>query len=245
MKSTSHNESTEKFKDHPFLTWKGIELVKMYSAPRTNLGMGTFASYKDYGDSNWRIGHGSYFIKKRPVGAKDRLTRAEIDAQLVEDLKEFSEYVNQYVFVRTNSNKKAALLSFAFSIGVQSFKKSRLLELINTFANKKEILREWSPYINTLWRSGGQTMIDRRRTELNLYYAPQETMVAAAYHKCESKYCLMNLAETWNGGTQQVRAVEYLEKKLSEFDPSGEVVRRFFRYWNERPHVFGHAENLD
>ena len=88
-------------------------------------------------------------------------------------------------------------------------------------------------------------MIDRRRTELNLYYAPQETMVAAAYHKFESKYCLMNLAETWNGGTQQVRAVEYLEKKLSEFDPSGEVVRRFFRYWNERPHVFGHAENLD
>lgn len=244
MKSTSPDQDTDELKEYPFLNWKGIELIKMYSVPRTNVGMGVYASYKDYGDSNWRIGHGSYVIKKRPVGSRDKLTRKEIDDQLVEDLKEFSEYIKQYVFVRLNSNKKAALLSFAFSIGIQSFKSCRLLELINGLASKKEILREWSPYINTIWRSGGQRMIDRRRTELNLYYAPEETMVAAAYHQCELKHCLINLAETWNGGTQQVKAIEYFERKLNEFDPSGEVVRRFFRYWNERPHVFGHPENL-
>ena len=245
MKSTSPEQESDEFKDYPFLSWKGIELIKKYAKPRISIGMGIFASYKERGDSYWKIGYGSCLIGKRQVGAKDKLTREEIDAQLVEDLKVFSEYIKQYVFVRLNPNKRAALLSFAFSIGIQSFKTCRLLELINGLAGKKEILREWSPYINTIWLSGGQTMVDRRRTELNLYYAPEETMVAAAYHRCESKFCLINLAETWNGGPQQVKAIEYLEKKLNTFDPSGEVVRRFFRYWSEPPHVFGHPDNLN
>jgi len=30
-----------------------------------------------------------------------------------------------------------------------------------------------------------------------------------------------------------------LEKKFKEFDPSGEILRRFFRYWNEKPSGLG------
>lgn len=232
-------EYQEPPKQYPFLTDKGIELIRKYTSPRVYVGMDTYASYRDYGDSNWKIGYGSYVIGQRPVGGKDKLTKKEIDAQLAEDLKEFSEYVSQYVFVRVNQNRRAALLSFAHSVGIQSFKNSRLLELINGLANKKEIIREWSPYINKLWRSGGEELIDRRRTELNLYYSPETEMVAAAYHKCEVKYCLLNLGETWNGSAHQVKAVEYLERKLNQFDPSGEVLRRFYRYWSTPPCVFG------
>ena len=32
---------------------------------------------------------------------------------------------------------------------------------------------------------------------------------------------------------------KYLEKKFKEFDPSGEILRRFFRYWNEKPSGLG------
>jgi GH24 family phage-related lysozyme (muramidase) len=226
-------------KTYPFLTDKGIELIKRYTPPRVYVGVNTFASYKDYGDSNWKIGYGSYVIKGRPVGAKDKLTRKEIENQLAEDLKEFSEYVEKYVFVRVNKNRRAALLSFAHSIGIQSFKNCRLLDLINNLAPKKEIIKEWSPFINTLWRSGGEELIDRRRTELNLYFSPDTEMVAAAYHKCECKHCLLNLGETWNGSAQQVKAIEYLERKMTQFDPTGETLRRFFRYWSQPPRVFG------
>lgn len=232
-------EEQEEPKTYPFLTDTGIELIKRYTPPRVYVGVNTFMSYKDYGDSNWKVGYGSYVIKGRPVGNREKLTRKDIEEQLAEDLKEFSEYVAQYVFVRVNKNRKAALLSFAHSVGIPSFKNSRLLDLINNLAPKKEIIREWSPYINKLWRSGGEELIDRRRTELNLYYAPDTEMVAAAYHKCECKHCLMNLAETWNGSAQQVKAVEYLERKINQFDPSGETLRRFFRYWSETPRAFG------
>lgn len=220
---------------HPFLTERGIELIRRYTAPRTDIGMGRFTSYKDYGEDIWRIGYGSKKLGKRWVGWTEKATRKQIEEQLVEDLKEFSDLVAQYVFVPLNDNKKAALLSFAHSLGITSFKQCRLLELINSLAPKKEIIREWSPYINTLWRSGGETMITRRRVELDTYLAPDKEVPTQIQHKCATKICLLNLAETYNGSPTQIKAIEYLEKKMVEWDPSGEVLRRFFRYWSEKP----------
>ena len=48
------------------------------------------------------------------------------------DLREFSEKLKDYVFVNLNTNRRAAILSFAYSIGIQSFKNCRLLDLINS-----------------------------------------------------------------------------------------------------------------
>ena len=220
---------------HPFLTERGIELIRRYTAPRTDIGMGRFASYKDYGEDIWRIGYGSKKLGKRWVSWTEKATRKQIEDQLVEDLKEFSDLVAQYVFVPLNDNKKAALLSFAHSLGIASFKQCRLLELINSLAPKKEIIREWSPYINTLWRSGGEAMIARRRVELDTYLVPDKEVPTQIQHKCATKICLLNLAETYNGSPTQIKAIEYLEKKMVEWDPSGEILRRFFRYWSEKP----------
>jgi len=54
------------------------------------------------------------------------------------------------------------------------FKESELLEIINAGAKKKEIIQTWSPYINTFWSSFGPRMVDRRRSELNLFLAPDK-----------------------------------------------------------------------
>lgn len=225
--------------DTPFLTEKGIELIKRYTTPRTDIGMGRYASYKDYGEDIWRIGYGSKKINKRWVSAFEKASKAEIDAQLVEDLKEFSSDVAQYVHVPLNDNRKAALLCFAHSLGLPSFKECRLLRLINGLAPKKEIIREWSPYINLLWQSGGEFFIERRRVELNTYFAADKEIPTQIHHKCTVKQCLLNLPETYNGAPNQIRAIEYLERKFNEWDPTGEVQRRFFRYWSEKPSGLG------
>lgn len=229
------------FPDYPFFTQKGFELIKYYTKPRTEIGMGRFAAYKDYGESMWRIGYGSTKIKHRWVGSLERATQKQIDEQLVEDLKEFSARIAPYIYVPLSKNKKAALLSFAHSVGIPSFKECRLLNLINQLAPKNEIIREWSPYINTIWRSGGEYFIERRRVELNTYLAADKQIPAHVGHKCSVNHCLLNLPETFNGSPSQIRAIEYLERKLQTLDPSGEILRRFFRYWSEKPSGLGSA----
>ena len=229
----------KKWKEHPFLNEKGIELIKRFNPARTSLGMGRYAPYKDYGEDLWRIGYGSKKLGKSYLRPDDIATEEEIDIQLEEDLKIFSDLVSQYVFVPLNKNRKAAILSFAFSIGISSLKTCRLLELINTHATKTAIIREWSPFINRLWCSGGDLMVAQRRTELDMYLAPDKTIPTFVPHRCHAKRCLLNLPETYTGAPNQVKAIEYLEKKLLQWDPSQEVVRRFFRYWNENPRSLG------
>ena len=222
-----------------FFTEKGFNLVKTYTIPRTSIGLDNYASYKDYDDSYWRIGYGSKEINDHLLNSKDRATKKEIDKQFYIDLQKFAENLNNYVFVSLNTNKRAALLSFAHSIGIQSFKTCRLLELINSYASKTKIIKEWSPFINTIWRSGGELMISRRRTELNMFFAPDKEIPTLHPHKCTAKVCLLNLVETYNGSANQIKGIEYLEKKFKQLDPSGEVLRQFFRYWNQKPTGLG------
>jgi GH24 family phage-related lysozyme (muramidase) len=239
MSRKPKQKQTDDWNKYPFLTQKGIDIIKKYSLPRIYIGMGRYSSYKNYGEDIWRIGYDSKKIGKHWVGAFDKASKEQIDAQLVTDLKEFSSYAAQYVFVPLNTSKKAALLSFAHSVGLSSFKECRLLQLINACSSKNLIIKEWSPFINTIWRSGGELMISRRRTELNTFLAPDAEIPTFVPHKCELKQCLLNLPETWNGAPTQVKAIEYLERKLLAFDPSGDVLRRFFRYWNEKPGGLG------
>jgi GH24 family phage-related lysozyme (muramidase) len=224
---------------HPLVTDKGIQLIKTYTTPRTDTGMGIFMSYKDYGESHWRIGYGSKRLGKRPVGGYDKATKKQVDEQLLVDLNEFAEQVAQYIFVNLNENQRGALFSFAHSLGLCSFKSCRLLSLINSHASKNEIIKEWSPYINRIWFSAGERFVNRRRSELNLYLAGDKEIPTFTPHKCELKRCLLNLPATYNGAPNQLKAISYLERKINDWDPSGETMRRFFRYWDEIPGGLG------
>jgi len=225
----------ENWSEYPFLTSRGIELIQRHTIPRTNLGMGRFGSYKDYGEDIWRIGYGSKKINRHWVGFQEYATLQQVENQLVEDLKEFSREIESYVFVRLNKNKKAALLSFAHNVGICGFKNSKLLELINKHASKAEIIGEWSPYINKIWISGGESIVNRRRAELDTFLAADKEISTFTVHNCRLKTCLLNLPETYNGCSNQIRAIEYLEGKLVGWDPSGNALKHFFRLWNEKP----------
>ena len=224
---------------YSFFTEKGFQLTKKYTIPRTSLGLDQYASYKNFGEDTWKIGYGSEIINEHTLSPTDRASQDEIDKQFYEDLKVFSNEVQKYVFVNLNKNKRAALLSFAHSIGICSFKSCRLLDLINSYASKNKVIKEWSPYINHIWMSGGDLMTSRRRTELDMYFAPDKEIPTFYRHKCHAKVCLLNIAETYNGSATQIKGIEYLEKKIKEFDPSGETLRQFFRYWNKTPSGLG------
>ena len=225
--------------NYPFFSEKGYELTKKYTPSRTYVGLDTYASYKDFGESTWKIGYGSDQLNGHYLNSKDRATQEEIDKQFYYDLKEFSNKLKDYVFVSLNNNRKAALLSFAHSIGIQSFKKCKLLDLINSYASKIKIIKEWSPYINTYWMSGGDEMIERRRVELDMYFAADKEIPTFYKHTCHTKICLLNLVETYNGTANQIKGIEYLEEKFKQLDPSGKILRQFFRYWNEKPSGLG------
>lgn len=224
---------------YSLFTEKGYKLTKKYTIPRTYLGMGKYAAYKDFGEDLWKIGYGSEVINEHYLNANDRASQEEIDKQFYIDLKNFSKKAENYIFVNLNKNKRAAILCFAHSIGLTSFKSCRLLELINSYATKNKIIKEWSPYINRIWMSGGDLMTSRRRSELDMYFAADKEIPTFYRHTCHAEVCLLNIAETYNGSATQVKGIEYLEKKLKELDPSGEILRKFFRYWNSTPSGLG------
>lgn len=208
------------------------------------MGFGRYAAYRDHGEFIWRIGYGSKEFKENVICPLTRATDTEILEQLQLDLETLSYKIARLIHWPLKDKQKAAVLSYAHSIGFPEFKNCELLEIINQGAKKQQIIKIWSPYINKEWLNFGTWIVDRRRSELNLFLAPDKEIPTLVKHSCNLNRCLLNLATTYNGNPNQIKAINYLEKKLLEFDPSGEVVRRFFRYWDQPPGNLGSPKNL-
>ena len=73
------------FLKYSFFTEKGFQLTKKYTIPRTSLGLGQFASYKNFGEDTWKIGYGSEIINNHTLSPTDRASQDEIDKQFYED----------------------------------------------------------------------------------------------------------------------------------------------------------------
>lgn len=216
----------------------------MYTPARTHMGFGKYAAYKDYGEFIWRIGYGSKELHERVICPFTRASSKEILEQLKLDLETLSYKVARLIQWPLNDKQKAAVLSYAHGIGFPAFKESNLLKIINAGCKKKEIIKELSPYINKKWLMFGEWVVDRRRSELNLFLAGNKEIATLVKHKCDLNYCLLNIPETYNGNPNQIKAINYLEKKMKDLDPSGEILRRFFRYWNQPPGNLGSPKNL-
>ena len=227
----------------PFLSDLAVRLVKTYTVARTEIGLGRFASYKtEHGE--WRIGYGSKRIGKVWAGPHFKTTQEEVDAQLGKDLEEFCANFSSYVYMPLNTKKRAAIVSYAHSVGLIAFKESNLLKLINGRATKNAIIKEWSPFINPEYSHINSLLKRRRRVELNLYLAPDVKVPLFTAHECPLKQCLLNIGESYMGTPNQIKAIEYLERKLLEWDPSEETLRRFWRYWNQEQGGLGSPRSL-
>ena len=70
------------------------------------MGSGRFASYKDYGESIWRIGYGSMEIHGKVVTHRTRATEKEVDEQLNMDLQMLSHKLSKIIFWPLNPKRK-------------------------------------------------------------------------------------------------------------------------------------------
>ena len=225
--------------DKSYANKYAFKIISYYASARTYTGSGLYASYKDRGEFIWRIGFNSKEIRGRVISGHTKATKEEIETQLQLDLETLSYKIARLIFWPLSKKKKAAVLSYAFSIGFPAFKTSELLEAINKGIKRKEIIKIWSPFINKEWLKAGEWFIDQRRSELDLFLSSDKEVHTLVKHNCKLNKCLLNISDTYNGNINQIKAINYLEKKLLEFDPSGEVLRRFFRYWDQKPGGLG------
>jgi len=238
------DQSPSRKLDSSYANEYAYKLIIEHELARTLTGSGLYASYKSYGESMWRIGFNSIEIHNRVVSGRTKATYEEVHEQLKLDLKKLSSKISRLIFWPLNAKKKGAILSYAFNIGFPAFKVSELINIINKGNKRKEIIKFWSPFINKKWLQKGDQFRAQRRAELDLYLSSDKEVPTLVKHNCKLNHCLLNIADTYNGNINQIKAINYLEKKLLEFDPSGEVLRRFFRYWDQAPGGQGSPRNL-
>jgi len=222
-----------------FVNEFSLGLIKRYTPCRVHIGFNQYVPYKPQKQEGlWYIGYGSIRLGRHGLVPNQKVTYEEIHKQLLIDLEHFSSLVEPMVHMPLNAKKQGAVLSYAHSIGITHFKDCHLLELINARASRTEIIKEWSPFLRQNYQSNLK-LVDRRRSELDLYLQSDKNVPLLVEHKCKLPQCLLNVAENFNGSLQQVKAIEYLEDQLMKFDPKGKVIDKFFQMWNQRPLTTG------
>ena len=76
----------------------------------------------------WTVGYGS----TTDVQPGERISQAQADERLKEDVKEAEACVNRCVTVELTQNEFDALCSFVFNVGCGNFKKSSMLKYLNS-----------------------------------------------------------------------------------------------------------------
>lgn len=123
-------------------------------------------SYKDVAGV-WTCGFGAV---GEGVGPDTVWSQEQCNERLVEDVRRFEKAVDELVKTDISQNQFSSLVSFAFNVGAEAFRRSTLLRLLNagdTVGAGRQLL---------LWvRAGGKIqpgLVTRRRNELALYQRP-------------------------------------------------------------------------
>ena len=115
----------------------------------------------------WTIGYGHTAGVRQGM----KITEAEAERLLAEDLKPVLEALPEGL----SDNRRAALASFVFNVGVGAFSGSTLRRMIVENADNPRIADEFAR-----WRYGGGKVIPglvaRRRAEAELYFTKPEQL---------------------------------------------------------------------
>ena len=134
----------------------GLAKLKQWEGLKTK-------AYKDSGGV-WTIGYGHTATAGEPKPRAGMvITAAEAESILLKDLTQYEAAVESLVKVELNDNQFAALVSFAFNVGIGAFKNSTLLKKLNqgNFNAVPTELMKWT-------KAGGkkiQGLVNRRRAE--------------------------------------------------------------------------------
>lgn len=129
----------------------------------------------------WTIGYGSTYYENRAlVKAGDTVTLERADKLLLNTISEFDKGVRSLATAPLNNGQRAALISFAFNVGLDIDKDflaeglgdSSLLKKVNANPSDPNIRTEFMKWVN----AGGRKLpglVRRRRAEADLYFSGQ------------------------------------------------------------------------
>ena len=138
----------------------GLDCIKRWEGLRLQ-------AYQDQAGI-WTIGYGHTAAAGSPVPVKGmHINEAQAHTLLLNDLKQYEHAVETMVRVPLEDNQFAALVSFCFNIGVDSFRKSTLLRQLNA-GDYNGVPTELMKWVH----SGGkriQGLVNRRAAESGLW----------------------------------------------------------------------------
>lgn len=138
----------------------GLNLIKQFEGLKLN-------AYDD-GVGVWTIGYGTI---KYPNGVRvkkgDKITQAQADQYIANDVATFERAVNMLVNVPLNQNQFDALVSFTYNLGATNLSASTLLKKLNSkdYNGAAAEFQKWN-------KAGGKVMtglIRRRKAEMELF----------------------------------------------------------------------------
>ncbi len=98
-----------------------------------------------------------------------KITAAQAEAFLAQDLQKFANIVTSSVKVRLNANQMGALVSFTFNVGGGAFNTSTLLRRLNAGENPNTVASQEMPR----WNKGGGVvlpgLVRRREAEVKFF----------------------------------------------------------------------------
>lgn len=155
----------------------GLSLIKKFEGCRLE-------AYKD-AVGVWTIGYGHTTAAGSPeVKPGMRISQAEANLILVQDLKRFEDYVRRYLTAKVSNNAFAACVSFCFNVGPTNFAKSSVLKSINA-GKMEEAARRLM-----LWNKAGGKILNgltrRRAAEAALMLTPDGVADPATVDTVES-----------------------------------------------------------
>ena len=134
---------------------KGIDLIKHFEGCELN-------AYKCPAGV-WTIGYGH--IKGVSEGMS--ITQEQAEQMLLDELKEYENYINELVVVDLSQNQFDALVSWVYNLGPANLKSSTLLKVLNSgdYAGVPDQIERWN-------KAGGKVLeglIRRRQAESSLF----------------------------------------------------------------------------
>ncbi len=134
---------------------EGIELIKKFEGCRLK-------AYKD-AVGVWTIGYGH----TKEVKEGMEITAKEAEQMLLEELKEYCNYVNKAVKAPLEPNQFDALVSWTYNLGPSNLNESTMLKVLN-----KEDYKQVPSEIKRWNKAGGKTLeglVRRREAEALLF----------------------------------------------------------------------------
>jgi GH24 family phage-related lysozyme (muramidase) len=155
----------------------------------------------------WTIGYGHY---GSDVQEHQKITSAQAESMLKEDLKVYSYAVNQNVKVQINQNMFDALVSFSYNVGKEALRTSTLLKKLNAgdVIGASNEFDKWT-------HSAGKVLtglVIRRKAEKTLFLKPVNEPV---YYTVKKGDTISEIAESKGTTTAKIKVLNPLVKDVS------------------------------